>query len=55
MEQDVTQWEGDTELLEGHEDELASSPDLCNHTFGSKHEAFINGLMLGAAAEARRP
>ena len=44
---DPDEWKGDTEKLVGYEEALAESPDLCDLTFSSKHDAFINGLSLG--------
>jgi hypothetical protein len=44
---DPNAWEGDSEQLIGHEDELADSAELCEQTFASKQEAFTAGLYLG--------
>lgn len=43
----LDQWYGDTELLEGFEEELAYDNDLCEQVFYCKQEAFSSGLRLG--------
>lgn len=54
MNTGVVAWDGDIEELEGHEKELASSPELCDQVFASRHEAFLAGLSLGRSPNLGR-
>ena len=45
-------WNGDVDLLIGHDKELENSEELCEQVFMSKHEAFTTGLFLASRRSA---
>jgi hypothetical protein len=50
---DSDAWQGDAELLRGHEDLLMEDEDAASATFYSKREAFSAGYFLGYEAGTR--